>query len=30
MLLGNLGVSLLGNILADRGLIKAGDGIFVK
>lgn len=30
MLLGNLGVSLLGNILPDRGLVKAGDGIFVK
>ena len=30
MLLGNLGVSLLGNILPDRGLVKADDGIFVK
>ena len=30
MLLGNLGVSFLGNILPGRGSVKAGDGIFVK
>ena len=27
MLLGALGVSLLGNILADRGISRAGEGI---
>ena len=27
MLLGALGVSLLGNILADRGINRAGEGI---
>ena len=27
MLLGTLGASLLGNVLADRGINKAGEGV---
>ena len=30
MLLGTLGASLLGNILAGRGVIKAGNSAMVK
>ena len=30
MLLGTLGASLLGNILAGKGVIRAGDGVIMK
>ena len=30
MLLGTLGASLLGNILAGKGIVRAGDGAMVK
>ena len=30
MLLGTLGASLLGNILAGKGVIRAGDGAIAK
>ena len=30
MLLGTLGASLLGNILAGKGVIRAGDGAIVE
>ena len=30
MLLGTLGASLLGNILAGKGVIRAGDGVIIK
>ena len=30
MLLGTLGVSLLGNILVGKGVIRAGDGAITK
>ena len=30
MLLSTLGASLLGNILADKGINRAGDGVIAK
>ena len=30
MLLGTLGVSLLGNILAEKGVNRAGEGVIAK
>ena len=29
MLLGTLGASLLGNLLASKGIIRAGEGIII-